>query len=149
MTNNTMQTLKGFRDFLPSEARKRQFVINTLRKVFESYGFEPLETPSLEYEEILLGKYGKEGDYCPEIFVRLALTFHWEAYERDLARIARLSTMGELASVLAHELNQPLAAIVNFSRGALRRLNARDPAQDDVKGALDKVSAEAMRASEK
>ena len=56
------QTLKGFRDFLPNEARKRQYVINTLRPVFESYGFEPLETPSLEYEEILLGKYGDEGD---------------------------------------------------------------------------------------
>jgi len=56
------QTLKGFRDFLPEEARKRQFVINTLKQVFESYGFEPLETPALEYEEILLGKYGREGD---------------------------------------------------------------------------------------
>lgn len=56
------QTLKGFRDFLPKEAKKRQFVINTLKKVFESYGFEPLETPALEYEEILLGKYGDEGD---------------------------------------------------------------------------------------
>lgn len=57
-----IQTLKGFRDFLPSEARKRQFVINILSGVFESYGFEPLETPALEYEEVLLGKYGQEGD---------------------------------------------------------------------------------------
>jgi histidyl-tRNA synthetase len=56
------RTLKGFRDFLPKEARKRQYVIDTLKKVFESYGFEPLETPSLEYEDILLGKYGEEGD---------------------------------------------------------------------------------------
>lgn len=56
------QTLKGFRDFLPKEARKRQYVINTLKQVFESFGFEPLETPALEYEEILLGKYGEEGD---------------------------------------------------------------------------------------
>lgn len=56
------QTLKGFRDFLPNEARKRQYTINTLKSVFEFYGFEPLETPSLEYEEILLGKYGSEGD---------------------------------------------------------------------------------------
>ncbi|MBI2613293.1 MAG: histidine--tRNA ligase [Candidatus Levybacteria bacterium] len=63
------QTLKGFRDFLPQEARKRQFVINTLKKVFESYGFEPLETPSLEYEEILLGKYGDEGDKLMYRFV--------------------------------------------------------------------------------
>jgi len=56
------QTLKGFRDFLPKEARKRQYVINTLKEVFELYGFDPLETPALEYEEILLGKYGEEGD---------------------------------------------------------------------------------------
>ncbi len=54
------QTLKGFRDFLPEEARKRQYVIDTLRKVFESYGFEPLETPALEYAETLEGKYGEE-----------------------------------------------------------------------------------------
>lgn len=56
------QTLKGFRDFLPEQAKKRQYVINTLRKVFESFGFDPLETPALEYEDILLGKYGEEGD---------------------------------------------------------------------------------------
>lgn len=54
--------LKGFRDFLPAEARKRQYVITTLKNVFASYGFEPLETPVLEYEEILAGKYGDEGD---------------------------------------------------------------------------------------
>src|SRR5260221_3941691 len=57
-----VQTLKGFRDFLGAESRKRQYVKDTLQKVFESYGFEPLETPALEYEEILMGKYGEEGD---------------------------------------------------------------------------------------
>ncbi len=57
-----VQTLKGFRDFLPEESRKRQYVLNTLKKVFEKYGFGPLETPTLEYEEILTGKYGDEGD---------------------------------------------------------------------------------------
>src|SRR5438874_5699424 len=62
MTNTKPQTLKGFRDFLPKEARKRQYVINTLKGVFELYGFEPLETPTLEYEEILMGKYGDEAD---------------------------------------------------------------------------------------
>src|SRR5487761_1456593 len=56
------KTLKGFRDFLPQAARKRQYVIDTIKHVFESYGFEPLETPTLEYEEILTGKYGEEGD---------------------------------------------------------------------------------------
>ena len=62
MSSIKPQTLKGFRDFLPKETKKRQYMINTLKKVFESYGFEPLETPALEYEEILLGKYGDEGD---------------------------------------------------------------------------------------
>ncbi|MBU1032140.1 histidine--tRNA ligase [Patescibacteria group bacterium] len=56
------QTLKGFRGFLPDETRKRQYVVNILKQVFESFGFEPLETPALEYEEVLLGKYGDEGD---------------------------------------------------------------------------------------
>jgi len=56
------RTLKGFRDFLPKETHKRQYVLETLKRVFESYGFEPLETPTLEYEEILAGKYGNESD---------------------------------------------------------------------------------------
>ena len=64
-----IQTLKGFRDFLPTAVRKRQYVLDTLKKVFESYGFEPLETPALEYEEILLGKYGDEGDKLMYRFV--------------------------------------------------------------------------------
>ncbi len=63
------RTLKGFRDFLPKEARKRSFVLNILKEVFESYGFEPLETPALEYEDILSGKYGDEGDKLMYKFV--------------------------------------------------------------------------------
>lgn len=57
-----IQTLKGFRDYLPLEAKKRQYLINMLKTVFETYGFEPLETPVLEYEEILTGKYGEESE---------------------------------------------------------------------------------------
>jgi len=45
---------------LPKEAKKRQWLINTLISVFESYGFEPLETPALEYAELLKDKYGEE-----------------------------------------------------------------------------------------
>lgn len=56
------QTLKGFRDFLPEEAGKREYVLNTIKSVFTSYGFEPLETPAIEYVETLLGKYGEETD---------------------------------------------------------------------------------------
>ena len=57
------KTLKGFRDFLPNEMYIRQKVIQTCRETFESYGYEPLETPVLEYEEILLGKYGEEAEH--------------------------------------------------------------------------------------
>ncbi|MEK7571293.1 MAG: histidine--tRNA ligase [Patescibacteria group bacterium] len=57
-----VQTLKGFRDFLSLEARKRQYIITTLKGVFERYGFEQMETPVLEYEELLAGKYGEEGE---------------------------------------------------------------------------------------
>ncbi len=56
------QTLKGFRDFLPEQAANREFVMLKIKEVFKKYGFEPLETPALEYEEVLNGKYGEEGD---------------------------------------------------------------------------------------
>lgn len=56
------QTLKGFRDFLPEEKRKRDFIIQRIKQVFELFGFEPLETPTLEYAGLLLGKYGDEAD---------------------------------------------------------------------------------------
>jgi len=62
MNKANLQPLKGFRDFLPEQAQKRDYVINTLKKVFSSYGFEPLETPALEYASILLGKSGEETD---------------------------------------------------------------------------------------
>lgn len=54
------QTLKGFRDYLPKDALKRQFVVGKITQVFEKFGFDPLETPTLEYEETLAGKYGEE-----------------------------------------------------------------------------------------
>ncbi len=62
------QTLKGFRDFLPAEAIKRQFVIGKIKEVFERFGFDPLETPALEYAETLLGKYGDEADKLLYLF---------------------------------------------------------------------------------
>ncbi len=54
--------LKGFRDFLPERQIVRQKMIETIKASFETFGFEPLETPALEYAEILTGKYGDEGD---------------------------------------------------------------------------------------
>ncbi len=53
---------KGTRDFSPIEVVKRQYIMATIRKHFEMFGFHPIETPSFENSETLLGKYGEEGD---------------------------------------------------------------------------------------
>lgn len=54
------QTLKGFRDFLPADALKRQYAIDIIRKTFELYGFQPLETPAVEYLETFSGQIGED-----------------------------------------------------------------------------------------
>jgi len=53
---------QGTRDFGPDVVRKRNYIINTIKEVFELYGFQPLETPAMENLETLMGKYGEEGD---------------------------------------------------------------------------------------
>lgn len=62
------QTLKGFRDFLPGDMVVRNKVISTLKKVFAAYGFSELATPTLEYAETLLDKYGEEAEKLMYIF---------------------------------------------------------------------------------
>lgn len=57
-----LQTLKGFRDFLPAQKRQRDFVMQKITQAFTRSGFEPLETPTLEYKETIMGKYGDEAD---------------------------------------------------------------------------------------
>jgi len=52
----------GTRDFSAETVRKRNYILNTIREVFELYGFQPLETPAIENLETLMGKYGEEGD---------------------------------------------------------------------------------------
>jgi histidyl-tRNA synthetase len=56
------RTLKGFRDFLPETMIPREQLVDTARKVYRSYGYSPIATPALEYQEILLGKGGAETD---------------------------------------------------------------------------------------
>lgn len=53
---------KGTRDFTSKEVSRRKYIINTLQKNFELFGFQPLETPSFENLSTLTGKYGEEGD---------------------------------------------------------------------------------------
>ena len=53
---------QGTRDFNAATVQKRQYIFQTIRSVFETYGFQPLETPSMENLDTLMGKYGEEGD---------------------------------------------------------------------------------------
>ena len=66
----------------------------------------------------------------------------------DLERMARLTTMGELTASIAHEINQPLAAIVTQSEAALRFLNRNEPDLDEVRHALSCIARDGLRAAD-
>jgi histidyl-tRNA synthetase len=53
---------QGTRDFGPETVRKRKYILDTIRQIFEIYGYQPLETPAMEQLDTLMGKYGEEGD---------------------------------------------------------------------------------------
>lgn len=53
---------KGTRDFSPTEVAKRNYIMETIKREFQLFGFQPIETPSFENSETLMGKYGEEGD---------------------------------------------------------------------------------------
>jgi C4-dicarboxylate-specific signal transduction histidine kinase len=70
------------------------------------------------------------------------------AHEAELAHVLRLSTLGEMATGLAHELNQPLSGIVSYARGCARRLEAGTLDDGAFADVLSRISAEALRAGE-
>ncbi len=62
MAKVTVSLPQGTRDFSADVVRKRNYIFNTIRHIFELYGFAPLETPAMENLDTLMGKYGEEGD---------------------------------------------------------------------------------------
>ena len=74
---------RGTRDFGPAEMQKRQYILNILRKNFELFGYEPIETPTMENISTLTGKYGEEGDQL--IFKILNSRIH-ESKDKDLLK---------------------------------------------------------------
>ena len=100
---------RGMRDFLPAEVRKREYVIRLVKEVYESYGFEPLETPAVENIETLMGKYGEEGNQL--IFKILKRGVHASTGEADLA--------------LRYDLTVPLARVVAEYRDKLPKFFKR------------------------
>ena len=97
------------RDFLPSDVRRRQYVIGVIADVYQRYGFEPLETPAVENIETLMGKYGEEGDRL--IFKILKRGDDGKAGEADLA--------------LRYDLTVPLARVIAEHRATLPKLFKR------------------------
>ena len=97
------------RDFLPEDVRRREHVIGIIKRVYERYGFEPLETPAVENIETLLGKYGEEGNQL--IFKILKRGEHEATGQADLA--------------LRYDLTVPLARVVAQYQSRLPRLLKR------------------------
>src|SRR5688572_28257688 len=100
---------RGMRDFLPEDVRRREYVIGIIKRVYEGYGFEPLETPAAENLETLMGKYGEEGNQL--IFKILKRGEHEASGQADLA--------------LRYDLTVPLARVVAQYQSKLPRLFKR------------------------
>lgn len=105
MATNT-KPAKGMRDLLPKQMLNRERVIETIKRVYRSYGFEPLETPACERLDVLLGKYGEEGDQL--VF---KIMHRGEKIERALA--SGTASENEIADMaLRYDLTVPLARVV-------------------------------------
>ncbi|WP_153795982.1 histidine--tRNA ligase [Foetidibacter luteolus] len=113
---------QGTRDFNAETVRKRNYIFNSIRQVFELYGFQPLETPTMENLDTLMGKYGEEGDKLifkilnnglerPEKHVRAK-----EDFEKVLAG---KNTAGITERALRYDLTIPFARYVAMNHGQL------------------------------
>ena len=110
---------KGTRDFSPAELAKRYFIINTIKDSFTAFGFQPIETPSFEKYETLMGKYGEEGDRL--IFKILNVgDFTKEANEEDWeAKNANKLSPQIAGKALRYDLTVPFARYVVQHQGEL------------------------------
>ncbi len=104
------------RDFLPADVRKRNYVIGIIKEVYESYGFEPLETPAVENLETLMGKYGEEGN-------QLVFKILKRGEKLDLAKATSESDLSDLA--LRYDLTVPLARVVANNKNELPKFFKR------------------------
>ncbi len=104
---------------------------------------------ALIYEAPLIDADGRHTGWMASI-VDVTARKHVEEMARQqqekLQLTSRLVTMGELASTLAHELNQPLAAITSYTTGCLNKLDSGEFTRDELKAALDKLGVQAQRA---
>lgn len=103
---------KGTRDFNPEQVAKRNYIFNTIRNSFERFGFQPIETPSFENSETLMGKYGEEGDRL--IFKILNSGDYLSKVDDDLYNLKNSSkTTSKISEkALRYDLTVPFARYV-------------------------------------
>ena len=106
MTQISTKPPSGMRDFLPEELARRRYVIDLVRKIYEQYGFQPIETPSIENLSTLLGKYGEEGDQLLYRILHRRDALR-RALEQDKIQEADLADLG-----LRYDLTVPLARVI-------------------------------------
>lgn len=119
MANVVTSPARGTRDFLPADMRRRDFVMSRVRDVYQRYGFEPLETPSMERLETLLGKYGEEGD---QLIFRL---LHRGDKLKELVAAGKLAENDLADMALRYDLTVPLARVAAEYQSALPRFFKR------------------------
>jgi len=112
---------RGMRDFLPADVRKRNYVIGIIKSVYESYGFEPLETPSVENLETLMGKYGDEGNQLVFKILKRGDKLRHETV--DWRQELKESDLSDLA--LRYDLTVPLARVVANNKNDLPKFFKR------------------------
>ena len=113
---------QGTRDFGPEEVRKRQYIFNTIRTVFELYGFQPLETPAMENIETLMGKYGEEGDKLIFKILNNGLDNpdkHQQAREDFEKVLQGKNVKGITERALKYDLTIPFARYVAMNHGQI------------------------------
>ena len=109
---------KGTRDFGPAQVARRQHIFNVIRRTFESFGFAPLETPTLENLSVLTGKYGDEGDQL--LFKVLnSGDFAKDVTAADLATGSKALLPKIAEKGLRYDLTVPFARYVAMNRGTL------------------------------
>ena len=112
------RTLKGFRDYLPEAMIPRERLIDTARRVYRSYGFSPIDTPALEYLEILAGKGGEETD--KQLYKFQDHGGRWVGLRFDLT-----VPLARFAAQHVNELGIPVQALPHRHRLARREHPAR------------------------
>ncbi|MEX1018714.1 MAG: histidine--tRNA ligase [Litorilinea sp.] len=110
--------LSGMRDFLPLDVLRRKYVIDVIERVYQSYGFEPLETPTMERLSTLLGKYGEEGD---QLIFRVMK--RGDKLAQALQDDPTEDSVGDAG--LRYDLTVPLARVVAQYRNDLPRVFKR------------------------